>query len=126
MPTLNMQGPYEFSGAEIDKQITKTQAGNYAIGKIDPKGVFHVHYVGRSDMDVNNRLKIISQKDIRRGIHTSNSATHLLQKMPLRRSVRIITILAHPYAWITRCIQTFPTIPKTGNVLFADSLERPA
>lgn len=57
MPTLNMQGPYEFSGDEVDNQITRTQAGNYALGDLDSDGVFHVRYVGRSDTDVNSRLK---------------------------------------------------------------------
>ncbi len=55
MPSLNMNGPYVFTSEEIDKQITRTQAGNYALGHID-KG-FVVKYVGRSDTNVNDRLK---------------------------------------------------------------------
>ncbi len=51
-----MNGPYVFTSEEIDKQITKTQAGNYALGYVKDN-VFHVKYIGRSDTDVNERLK---------------------------------------------------------------------
>ncbi|MEA5215293.1 hypothetical protein [Enterobacter cloacae] len=54
--SLNMKGSYPFTREEIDKQITSTSAGNYALGYLN-KGVFMVCYVGRSDSDVNARLK---------------------------------------------------------------------
>lgn len=58
MASLHMFGPYEFTSAEVDKQITKTQTGNYALGYLrDQRKTFIVRYVGRSDTDVNNRLK---------------------------------------------------------------------
>ncbi|WP_198390307.1 hypothetical protein [Burkholderia ubonensis] len=56
MASLEMQGPYDLSKEEIDKQITKTSAGNYALGSITG-GKFIVMYVGRSDSDLNSRLK---------------------------------------------------------------------
>ena len=58
MPNLNMcKEAYLFTSEEVDRQITKKQAGNYALGYIDEKNNFFVQYVGRSDSDVNNRIK---------------------------------------------------------------------
>lgn len=57
MVSLEMQGPYSLSTAEIDKKITKTSAGNYALGSVNDKGTFIVKYVGRSDTGLNARLK---------------------------------------------------------------------
>lgn len=56
MASLDMQGPFNLTVAEIDQQITKTQTGNYALGKMDGS-TFIVQYVGRSDSDVASRLK---------------------------------------------------------------------
>lgn len=41
---------------EIDAHITKTSPGVYALDK-HQEGAFTVYYVGRSDTDVNKRLK---------------------------------------------------------------------
>lgn len=58
MLKLNMcKKAYPFTSEEVDYQITKKQAGNYALGYINEKGIFIVQYVGRSDIDVNNRIK---------------------------------------------------------------------
>ena len=57
MPRLNMEGPYEFTNENVDKYITRVNAGNYALGYVDNKGIFRVQYVGRSDTDVNDRIK---------------------------------------------------------------------
>lgn len=51
-----MSGPYEFTSEEIDRVVTKSSPGNYALGNSDEK-TFYVHYVGRSDNDVNQELK---------------------------------------------------------------------
>ena len=56
MALLNMNGPYSLNREEIDKQVTQKSAGNYALGKVSDK-VFIVNYVGRSDEDLNKRLK---------------------------------------------------------------------
>ncbi len=56
MPTLNMSGPYDFTSAKIDAEVTRTSAGNYALGHMDNE-TFIVKYVGRSDSDVNAELK---------------------------------------------------------------------
>lgn len=57
MASLNMNGPYNLGDNEIDKQITKTSSGNYALGYSKEDGTFIVCYVGRADSDINNRLK---------------------------------------------------------------------
>lgn len=56
MASLDMQGPFDLDNKSIDANVTKTSAGNYALGKVE-NGTFYVSYVGRSDSDVNSRLK---------------------------------------------------------------------
>ena len=57
MATLGMEGPHIFTSAEIDRVVTKTAFGNYALGYTKDDGTFIVQYVGRSDSDVNQELK---------------------------------------------------------------------
>ncbi len=52
-----MQGSFNLDEDTIDEKVTKTSAGNYALGSKDDEGTFLVYYVGRSDSDVNKRLK---------------------------------------------------------------------
>ena len=56
MAKLNMTGTFILSNEEIDKRVTKTSAGNYALGRVE-NNTFYVKYVGRSDNDLNKRLK---------------------------------------------------------------------
>lgn len=56
MASLNMNGPYELTYEKIDKEVTKISAGNYALGYISNE-VFYIKYVGRSDDNINKRLK---------------------------------------------------------------------
>lgn len=56
MPTLGMEGPYELTSEKVDEVVTKTSAGNYALGRV-ANSTFYVRYVGRSDSDVNRELK---------------------------------------------------------------------
>lgn len=57
MPSLGMQGPYAFDESNIEKVVTKTSPGNYALGYTNNKDGFVVEWVGRSDTDVNHELK---------------------------------------------------------------------
>ena len=57
MASLGMEGPYIFTFSEIDRVVTKTSPGNYALGYKNNDGKFVVQYVGRSDVDVNEELK---------------------------------------------------------------------
>lgn len=57
MAKLNMAGPFELTLDDINENVTKTSAGNYALGYVRENGVFVVQYVGRADQDVALRLK---------------------------------------------------------------------
>lgn len=46
---------YSFNENSINDTVTKTSAGNYALGYVDGN-TFIVQYVGRSDSDVKERL----------------------------------------------------------------------
>ena len=57
MPSLGMRGPFTIDADTIDKKVTRTSPGNYALGKKNEEGTYLVGYVGRSDTDVRARLK---------------------------------------------------------------------
>ncbi len=58
MPSLDMHGSYELTVFSIDKHVTKTSPGNYALGyQSNDEKTFYVEYVGRSDVNVGSRLK---------------------------------------------------------------------
>lgn len=57
MASLNMNGPYELTTSKVNSVVTRTSAGNYALGYVNSDNVFIVKYVGRSDSDVAARLK---------------------------------------------------------------------
>ena len=57
MATLNMNGPYDLTTAKVTAVVTKTSAGNYALGYVNTDNVFVVQYVGRADSDVAARIK---------------------------------------------------------------------
>ena len=47
-----MYGAYALNSEEIKKRVEPNKKGNYAFGKIEEDGLFHVYYVGRSDTDL--------------------------------------------------------------------------
>ena len=53
---LNMNGPFELSIKVVDENVKKDKIGNYALG-YEKNNVFYVCYVGRSDNDLNKRIK---------------------------------------------------------------------
>lgn len=57
MPNTGLNGPYRLSSERIDEVITKTSPGTYALEREDSSDSFIVNYVGRSDDDINDRLK---------------------------------------------------------------------
>ena len=61
MAKLGMKGPFEFTSQKVNEMIENNRIGNYALGYItkDSNGehVFCVKYVGRSDNDLNDRIK---------------------------------------------------------------------
>lgn len=48
---------YNLTAAGVDAAITRTSPGAYALGRVGEDGTFYVSRVGRSDSDVNARLK---------------------------------------------------------------------
>ncbi len=56
MATLDMNGSYTLSTDIISEKVTRTSAGNYALGYVDNE-TFYVQYIGRADTDVASRLK---------------------------------------------------------------------
>jgi len=56
MASLDMFGSYQLTSDQIDKAVTAKSPGNYALG-YPSSSSFIVCYVGRSDTDVNARLK---------------------------------------------------------------------
>ncbi len=57
MVILDMIGPFPLSEKKIDEVVTEKSPGNYALGFVNDEKTFNVQYVGRSDTDVNKRLK---------------------------------------------------------------------
>jgi hypothetical protein len=51
-----IEGPYSLTAQKIAEVVTRTSAGNYALGHVRENG-FCVLYVGRSDDDVGKRLR---------------------------------------------------------------------
>ena len=57
MAKLNMEGPFRLDAETITEKVTRTSAGNYALGRVDNEDAFRVKYVGRADSDLGKRLK---------------------------------------------------------------------
>jgi hypothetical protein len=56
MGSLQMSGSYPLTERSIDETLTRTSAGNYALGYLDG-ATFVVYYVGRSDADLRRSLR---------------------------------------------------------------------
>ena len=52
-----MNGPYDYNLTTLDKEITQTLPGYYALGRLDLKNNFVVEYVGKFSSDVRGELK---------------------------------------------------------------------
>jgi hypothetical protein len=57
MPNTGLYGPCRLTETTIDQHFTKTGPGTYVLGHTNDRNVFVVEYVGRSDDDLNHRLK---------------------------------------------------------------------
>lgn len=56
MPSTGLTGPYALTEKNIDANVNAS-IGAYALGYVNSDDVFIVKYVGRSDDDLNGRLK---------------------------------------------------------------------
>ena len=52
-----LKGPFALSDGVIDGEVTKTSAGVYALA-MNYEDPFHISFVGRSDLDLNNQLHV--------------------------------------------------------------------
>jgi hypothetical protein len=50
-----IEGPYSLTAQKIAEVVTRTSAGNYALGRVEKNG-FCVLYIGRSDDDLAKQL----------------------------------------------------------------------
>ena len=57
MASTGLKGPFPLTEEGIDDEVTRTSPGAYALGYLDDSNTFIVCYVGRSDDDLNGRLK---------------------------------------------------------------------
>jgi predicted GIY-YIG superfamily endonuclease len=80
MSILEMKGPFELKNEVIDEKVQKNMIGNYALGFAGGNGVMSVNYVGRSDTDLNRRLKD----------HTSEGYTHFMYSYALSIEIAYI------------------------------------
>ncbi len=49
-------GPFPLSKEAVERNVSRNRIGNFALGCMKD-GAFHIRYVGRSDSDLNARLK---------------------------------------------------------------------
>lgn len=56
MPSTGLFGPHSLDTKTIDDKVG-TALGAYALGYVNAEGAFVVKYAGRSDNDLNKRLK---------------------------------------------------------------------
>ena len=56
MANSKLSGPYKLTSAEVDKNVRINSVGAYALGRTQGE-TFNLSYVGRSDSDLNGRLK---------------------------------------------------------------------
>lgn len=57
MANTGLEGPFSLSNAGVDAAVKYLSPGAYALGDINSQNQFVVKYVGRSDDNVNSRLK---------------------------------------------------------------------
>ena len=63
MQVTSLHGPYRLLFDEIDCEIRRKSAGTFALGYVDNDGNFRIRYVGRSDDDIKNRLRLMIGSD---------------------------------------------------------------
>lgn len=58
MASPSLSGPFPLTNIGVDAAVNATSAGVYALGQTDKSNnKFTIHYVGRSNDDLNGRLK---------------------------------------------------------------------
>jgi hypothetical protein len=75
VPSTNGNGPHRLTPQKIAEVVTKTSAGNYALGRVQENG-FCVLYVGRSDDDVAKPLRSWAREHTRYKAFVFSYAPH--------------------------------------------------
>lgn len=57
MPSTGLHGPHQLTTQNVDAVVRGRGPGTYALGRVDQNNVFIVAYTGRSDTDLNGRVK---------------------------------------------------------------------
>ena len=57
MPSTELFGPLSLTSESIDRVVKAWNPGVYALGRAGQNNVFYVSFVGRSDYDLNGKLK---------------------------------------------------------------------
>jgi hypothetical protein len=57
MVSTGLDGPYVLTSSKIDEVVTRISPGTYVLDRKNESGTFIVCYVGRSDDNINQRLK---------------------------------------------------------------------
>ena len=55
--TVSLVGPFALNAGKIDRVVAKNRIGVYLLGPVNSQGLLTVKRVGRSDTDLNSRLK---------------------------------------------------------------------
>lgn len=67
MTNTGLKGSFPLTEDGIDNEVTRESLGAYALGHLNNNSTFIVSYVGRSDDDLNSRLKSwIGKKNYKR------------------------------------------------------------
>ena len=77
MPSTGLHGPHNLNADTIDAYVG-TSIGTYALGYVSDGGTFIVNYTGRSDTDLNDRLKdwIGNYKSFKYGHYSTAKAAY--------------------------------------------------
>ena len=57
MAETGLKGPFELTEVALQQEVGQKSPGAYALDRSHDSGGFHISYVGRSDTDVNERLR---------------------------------------------------------------------
>ncbi len=103
MANSGLAGPFPLDSDAISKYVSKESPGAYALGDMKHDGLFHIERVGRSDVDVADRLAdhIGLYPQFKFGYFASPKAA-------LRRNATCITISARQITTSIRIARTAP------------------
>jgi hypothetical protein len=106
VPSTNGNGPHSLKPQKIAEVVTKTCAGNYALGRVQENG-FCILYVGRSDDDLAKQL-------------------HSWARQHTRYKAFVFSYAPHPRAVFDKECEDFHDLGGTERLDNAEHPKRPA